>query len=69
MKRNEVTKLKNQTVDELHKEVVILREKLWGLRREIAGGKVKNVKTRQTLRRDIARHLTVAHAKGLNKTK
>lgn len=69
MKRTDIAKLKNRSVEELRKEAVELQDKLWEIRREIAGGKVKNVKARSGLRRDIARLLTVAQAKALNKLK
>ncbi len=66
MKKNDISKLHNRSVAELQKEAIETKEKLWALRREIAGGKVKNVKARNAMRRDVARMLTVASMKGLN---
>lgn len=67
MKKNDIAKLKNRSAEELRKDAVEMREKLWELRREIAGGKVKNVRSRRALRRDLARVLTVANQKSLQK--
>jgi ribosomal protein L29 len=58
MKKADLAKLKNRSAEELRKEVAESKEKLWELRREIAGGKIKNVKARSVLRRDIARMMT-----------
>ena len=65
MKKGDITKLKNRSAEELRKEVAEAKEKLWELRREIAGGKVKNVKTRGALRRDVARMLTIINQQAL----
>ncbi len=63
MKKQEVAKLKNKSAAELTKDVAEAKEKLWQLRREIEGGKVKNVHAKAELRRDIARMITVAEEK------
>ena len=63
MKKTDLAKFNNRSAEELHKEVVELKEKIWELRREIAGGKVKNVHAKSIMRRDVARLLTLATAK------
>ncbi len=65
MKKNEVAKLNNRSADELRKEATEMKEKLWEVRREISGGKIKNVKAKKAMRRDLARVLTLARAKDL----
>ncbi len=65
MKKNDISKLKNRSEAELRKEAVEAKEKLWEIRREIAGGKIKNVKARNALRKDVARLLTIANEKAL----
>ncbi len=74
MKKNDIAKLKSRSAVELRKDAAEAREKIWNLRREIAGGKIKNVRLKRTMRRDVARLLTLAHlqetataAKGLKK--
>ncbi len=63
MKKQDITKLNNRSAAELQKEAGEMREKIWQVRREVAGGKIKNVKARLTLRRDLARILTAANSK------
>lgn len=60
MKKKEIVKLKTRSLVELEKDALELREKLWEIRREIAGGKIKNVKQRRTMKKDLARILTVS---------
>lgn len=69
MKKQDVAKLNNRSKEELLKDAAVLREKIWEMRREIAGGKVKNVKAKRALRKDLARTLTVAGSKDLQKAK
>jgi ribosomal protein L29 len=69
MKKQDVAKLNNRSAEELLKDADVLREKIWEMRREIAGGKIKNVKAKRALRKDLARTLTVVSIKGLQKTK
>lgn len=69
MKKQDVAKLNNRSAEELLKDAAVLREKIWEMRREIAGGKIKNVKAKRSLRKDLARTLTVVSLKGLQKTK
>jgi ribosomal protein L29 len=65
MKKNERTQLKNASVPELEKRVQDTREKLWALQRDIDLGKQKNVKEARSLRKDIARMLTVISSENL----
>lgn len=69
MKKQDVAKLNNRSAEELLKDAAVLREKIWEMRREIAGGKVKNVKAKRALRKDLARTLTAVSLKGLQKAK
>lgn len=59
MKKNERVQLKNASAPELEKRVSEAREKLWALQKDIELGKQKNVKEARSLRKDIARMLTV----------
>jgi len=63
MKKIEIEKLINKSVEELTKDVLEAKEKLWELKRDIASGKVKNHQSGSELRRNIARMLTVVHNK------
>lgn len=67
MKKKDIAKLKSRTPEELTKDAAELREKLWEMRREIAGGKVKNVKQRRDMKKDLARTLTALNAHTLKK--
>ena len=59
MDPKQLLELKKRPVVELEKEVRDLRDKLWTLRRDLASGKVKNVKEIQTTRKSIAQVLTI----------
>ena len=53
----------NHTKEELEKFVVDKREELRTLRFSVAGSKNRNVKLARTLRKEIARALTVLNAR------
>lgn len=57
MKRSEIKKLKEKTLEELQKELIASRESLRTLRFELASGKVKNSAAVREMRRKIARLL------------
>ncbi len=50
--------LKEKKIEELTKDLGMHREELRGLRFNVAGSKVRNVKQSKTLRKEIARILT-----------
>jgi len=55
--------LRQKTVEDLRKLERELREKLRGLRFDLASGKVKNVREIREIKKDIARILTVIREK------
>ncbi len=55
--------LKQKTIKDLRKLERELREKLRGLRFDLAAGKVKNVREIRKIKKDIARILTVIREK------
>jgi large subunit ribosomal protein L29 len=55
----DVRKMREAGPDELRAEVRQLREQLFKLRWQAAGGQIDNPKKIREVRRDIARHLTV----------
>ncbi len=55
--------LKNHSHEELTKLVADKREELRALRFSVAGSKNRNVKLGRTLRKEVARALTVLNAK------
>lgn len=63
MKKKELEKIKGQSAAELTKDIEEKREKLWQIKNDIAVGKNKNVRAAKTLRRDIARAMTVLNTK------
>ena len=63
MKKKELEQLKTMPVDELKKSVTEYRDKLWTLKKDLAAGKVKNVKEIKKLKQSIAQLLTFVHQK------
>ncbi|MBQ8162239.1 MAG: 50S ribosomal protein L29 [Clostridia bacterium] len=55
--------LEGKSVEELQAQVSALKTELFNLRFQLATGQVKNVKKLSEIRHDIARTLTVLHAK------
>lgn len=51
--------LAKKTEAELAGELITLRDRLWALKRDLAQGKVKNVKEIKKVKRTIAQILTV----------
>ncbi len=63
MKKNNKENLKNMKMDELKKELAVLRENARIIRFKAEGAKSKNVKESATLRKQIARILTEINRK------
>lgn len=59
MKKNEWQQLKTRSEVELRKTLADSRERLWNLKNDLAGGKVKNVKEIKSAKNLIARVLTL----------
>lgn len=59
MKRREFEQLKNKPEAELKNQLTSLRDMLWNLKKDLAAGKVKNVKEIRRVKRDIARIFTI----------
>ncbi|KKU15323.1 50S ribosomal protein L29 [Candidatus Wolfebacteria bacterium RIFCSPLOWO2_01_FULL_45_19] len=59
MKRKEYEELKAKPVVELQKELRVARERLRALKFDLAAGKTKNVRELRSLKKDIARILTI----------
>jgi len=55
--------IRQKTIEDLRKLEKELREKLRGLRFDLASGKVKNVREIREIKKDIARILTVIREK------
>ena len=59
MKRRELEQLKVKPDAELQKDLEAQRDQLWALKKDLAAGKVKNVKEITRVRGIIARILTI----------
>ncbi len=55
--------IRQKTKEELTKNAKEMREKLRGLRFDLAAGKVKNVREIRQIRKDVARILTILKEK------
>ncbi|MBI2025074.1 MAG: 50S ribosomal protein L29 [Candidatus Harrisonbacteria bacterium] len=64
MKHKEFEQLKTKPEAELQKNLKEYRERLWNLRNDLAGGKVKNVNDIQKTRKGIAQILTIINQHG-----
>ncbi len=67
MKKSEVQKLKEKSMQDLAVELRDAKEKMRALRFELAGGKVKNSAAVREVRRKIARINTFIKEKGTTK--
>ncbi len=65
MRSNDVKQLQSATVEDLSKQLTELRNKLEAATSDHVMGKLNNGKMKSSLRRDIARVLTVLRAKEL----
>jgi len=59
MKKSEIQKLTKKTPADLHKDLASSREELRALRFELAAGKVKNITKVKSVKKTIARILTL----------
>lgn len=59
MNKKEFQELKKKPDEELKKMVGEFRDKFWTLKEDILNGKVKNVKEMRSVKKDIARILTI----------
>ncbi|PIT93176.1 MAG: hypothetical protein COU06_01335 [Candidatus Harrisonbacteria bacterium CG10_big_fil_rev_8_21_14_0_10_38_8] len=63
MKKKDLEKTKNKTIDELKKDLTDLQEKLWQTQNNIRLGKEKNVRMGRRIRKDMAQILTAINTK------
>lgn len=63
MKRKEFQDSKNKTIADLEKDLAYYREKLSGLKWDLAQGKVKNIREIRRLKKTIAQILTLIKLK------
>lgn len=62
MKSRQFQEMRQKSATELQATAKELREKLWTLRGDLEGGKVKNVRQIREIKKDLARMLTVLGA-------
>lgn len=67
MKRKAFNEFKEKPVVEMEKEIETLRERLRGLKFNLAAGKVKNAKEVKNVKKSIAQLLTVVNELKQNK--
>ena len=63
MKKNAFQELKSKSAEELRKDLTAGRERLRGLRFDLAAGKVKNVREIRGTKKTIAKILTLVNNK------
>ena len=63
MKKTDFVKLKTKTSAELQADLTAAKESLWQSNRDIAAGKLKNVRQIRSNRTDIARLMTLINQK------
>lgn len=63
MKKTETQNLRNKTKEELLSELAAGAEKLWKLKKDVASGKVKNVRGIRTAKKQIATIKTLLNEK------
>ena len=59
MKKREFQQLKSKPKAELLSQLTALREKSWGLKKDLVAGKVKNVREIRVTKKDTAKILTI----------
>ncbi len=68
MKRKEILQqVKNKSAADITKELAESRDKLWQLRQDLAAGKIKNVREIASMKKYIARMLTLRADAAKNK--
>lgn len=63
MKKTETQNLRNKTKEELMSALSAEAEKLWKLRKDVASGKVKNVREIRAVKKQIAVTKTILNEK------
>ncbi len=63
MKKNAFQELKGKSAEELRKDLISGRERLRGLKFDLAAGKVKNVREIRRMKKTIAKILTLINNK------
>jgi large subunit ribosomal protein L29 len=63
MKKKELAELKTKSETELKKTLGELKDRLWDLKKDLAAGKVKNVREIREIKKNVARILTFLNAK------
>lgn len=58
MKKTDIIKLKDKTIEELQKDLSVSREELRALKFDVIAGKAKNISTLVDTRKKIARIMT-----------
>ncbi len=66
MKKKEFQELKNKPVAELNKMMSEFKERLWNVKNDLIRGKVKNIQEVKTIKKDIARIMTVVNQEHKN---
>ena len=61
MDKKQLLEFKTKPALDLMKEVKELRDRLWNLKKDLASGKVKNVKEIKTIKKSIAQLLTITN--------
>ena len=59
MKQSELKQLKTKPMSELKLQINVLKDKMWELKKDLVAGKVKNVREIRTIKKDLARILTI----------
>lgn len=62
MKKKEFQELKNKPVAELNKMMSDFKERLWNVKNDLLRGKVKNIQEMKTIKKDIARIMTIVNS-------
>ncbi len=63
MKKTETQNLRSKTTEELLAAIAASEEKLWKLRKDVATGKLKNVREIRTVKKQIAAAKTILNEK------
>lgn len=63
MKKTEIQNVRNKSREELLADIAAQSEKLWKLRKDVASGKVKNIREIRTVKKHIAAAHTILNEK------
>ncbi|MFA6072199.1 MAG: 50S ribosomal protein L29 [Janthinobacterium sp.] len=67
MKKKDFEKLTTKTPVELQAEIKVSQERLWQVNKDISAGKAKNIREVRSVRKDIARMMTIINSKKVTK--